>query len=72
MSIQAEGLASAKALGPLKFEGEQEDSVAGMVDGGLEGVEVERGGEISCSNDLGFYSGSNGSFGCLEQSRVVI
>lgn len=44
----------------------------GMVDGGLEGVEVERGGEISRSKDFGFYSGSDGSFGCLEQSRVVI
>lgn len=44
----------------------------GMVDGGLEGVEVERGGEISRSKDFGFYSGSDGSFGCLEESRVVI
>lgn len=42
-SIQAEGLASAEAPRPVRFEEEQEGSLAGMADGGLEAVQLETG-----------------------------
>lgn len=42
-SIQAEGLPSAEALRPVGFEEEQEGSLAGMADGGLEAVQLEKG-----------------------------
>lgn len=67
-SIQAEGLASAEALRPVRFEEEQEGSLASMADGGLEAVQLETGVALK----TGFYCGSDGSFGCLEQSWVII
>ena len=43
-SIQVEGPASAEAPRPVRFEEEQEGSMAGMAEGGLEAVQLEKGG----------------------------